>query len=118
MYEPGSEPILSYGSLVVDLGRCQARLGKRPLNLTAAEFNLLAFLLAHPDEILTRKQILDRVWLDGASVGERAVDARIQRLRKKLGRRAGLIKTVRGAGYRFTPEGNKKRRAKNRSHTD
>lgn len=72
------------------------------LDLTAIEFDLLKTLMAHPDQALTRQQLLDHVW--GANYfGEtRVVDVHIGNIRKKLGGK--FIKTVWGVGYRFEDE--------------
>jgi two-component system phosphate regulon response regulator PhoB len=64
-----------------------------------AEFKLLRFLIAHPERVFTRGQLLDKVWGDHAVLEERTVDVHILRLRKALGRADFLIKTVRSVGY-------------------
>lgn len=67
------------------------------------EFRLLHFLLAHPERVHTRAQMLDRVWGDHVFIEERTVDVHIKRLREALQpvQCAHLIETVRGAGYRL-----------------
>jgi DNA-binding response OmpR family regulator len=71
------------------------------LRLTKAEFRLLVFFLTHPDAIFTRKEILDHIYGEGVSCTERAVDAQICGLRKKLGPTAAHLEAIRGRGYRF-----------------
>ena len=67
------------------------------------EFRLLHFLLAHPERVHSRAQLLDRVWGDHVFIEERTVDVHIKRLREALqpAGASGLIETVRGAGYRL-----------------
>lgn len=72
------------------------------LNLTAIEFDLLRTLMAHPNQALTRQQLLDHVWGTNYFGETRVVDVHIGNLRKKLGGK--FIKTVWGVGYRFEDE--------------
>ncbi len=76
----------------------------RPLTLGPTEFRLLHFLMAHPERVYSRTQLLDQVWGDHVFVEERTVDVHIRRLRKALEDTGhdSLIDTVRGAGYRFS----------------
>ena len=76
--------------------------GKRA-ELSPSEFRLLHFLMAHPERVHSRAQLLDRVWGDHVFIEERTVDVHIRRLRKAL-EPSGcdrLIDTVRGSGYGF-----------------
>jgi two-component system phosphate regulon response regulator PhoB len=75
----------------------------REARVGPTEFKLLHFLLAHPERVHTRAQLLDRVWGDHVFIEERTVDVHIKRLRDALQgvQAAGLIETVRGAGYRL-----------------
>lgn len=77
--------------------------GPRPIPLSPLEFRLLHFLIAHPQRVHSRTQLLDRVWGDHVFVGERTVDVHISKLRVALEGTTcdGLIQTVRGAGYRL-----------------
>ena len=72
------------------------------IRLGPTEFRLLHFLMAHPERVHSRAQLLDRVWGDHVFIEERTVDVHIKRLREALtpARCAALIETVRGAGYR------------------
>jgi two-component system phosphate regulon response regulator PhoB len=74
------------------------------LKLGPTEFRLLHFLMAHPERVHSRAQLLDRVWGDHVFIEERTVDVHIKRLREALQPAgcAALIETVRGAGYRLT----------------
>lgn len=71
------------------------------ITLTLKEFELLCLLLAERGTVLTRSQLLDRIWgyeFDGES---RTIDVHIRTLRQKLGEAGSLIKTVRGIGYKI-----------------
>jgi two-component system phosphate regulon response regulator PhoB len=73
------------------------------LELGPTEFRLLHFLMAHPERVHSRSQLLDQVWGDHVFVEERTVDVHIRRLRKALEATGHdrLIETVRGSGYRL-----------------
>ena len=73
------------------------------VRLGPTEFRLLHFLMAHPERVHSRAQLLDRVWGDHVFIEERTVDVHVKRLRESLEPVgcAALIETVRGAGYRF-----------------
>ena len=72
--------------------------------LTFSEFQILYLLAGHPGWVFTRYQIIDKIRGDNYPVTDRSVDFQIVGLRKKLGDASKLIKTVRGVGYRFTPD--------------
>ena len=73
------------------------------IRLGPTEFRLLHFLMTHPERVHSRAQLLDRVWGDHVFIEERTVDVHVKRLREALsvGDCAGLVETVRGAGYRL-----------------
>ena len=71
----------------------------RNVDLTAKEFDLLAYFLANPGAVLSRDVLLDRVWGVEYPGGTRTVDVHVAQLRRKLGRPA-LIRTLRGSGYK------------------
>jgi two-component system, OmpR family, phosphate regulon response regulator PhoB len=75
----------------------------REAKVGPTEFRLLHFLMTHPERVHSRAQLLDRVWGDHVFIEERTVDVHIKRLREALEpvRSAGLVETVRGAGYRL-----------------
>jgi two-component system phosphate regulon response regulator PhoB len=75
-----------------------------PVDLGPTEFRLLHFLMAHPERVHSRSQLLDQVWGDHVFVEERTVDVHIRRLRKALEPTGHdrLVETVRGSGYRLT----------------
>lgn len=90
--------------LVVDLKGYEARLDGRPLDLTYQEFELLKFLVSHPDQAFTRDQLLERVWGYDYYGGSRTVDIHVRRIRAKLGHPySGCIRTMRHVGYKWVP---------------
>jgi two-component system response regulator MprA len=92
---------LRYADLVLDPATREAWRGDQPLDLTAREFDLLAFFLRHPRQVLTREQIFRGVWGTEYLGGSNIIDANVSYLRDKLeaGGRPRLIQTVRGVGY-------------------
>jgi DNA-binding response OmpR family regulator len=93
--------VLSFGTLVLDLARREARLGSVTAQLSDREFRVLHHLLEHPGEVVSRERLLSEVWGYHFDPGSNVVDVCIRRLRKKLGAGAP-IETVRYAGYRLT----------------
>jgi two-component system response regulator MtrA len=94
------------GPLELDPDSYTARRAGEPLHLTATEFRLLAELARHRGMVLTRDQLLERVWGYHYLGDSRLVDVHIQRLRAKVEEDAAhpaLILTVRGIGYRAAP---------------
>jgi two-component system phosphate regulon response regulator PhoB len=94
-----SELEMSAGPLTVDPVSCRVSVHGDPVEMGHAEFKLLRFLIAHPERVFTRSQLLDKVWGDHAVLEERTVDVHVLRLRKALGDADGMIKTVRSVGY-------------------
>ncbi|MER7467486.1 response regulator transcription factor [Streptomyces sp. NPDC097981] len=86
------------GRLRVDPGRHTVHVDGTPVEFTALELNLLAYLLAHRGQVFTRAQLLDQVWGDSAHRDQRVVDVYVSQIRGKLGD-ASPIRTVRGVGY-------------------
>ena len=83
----------------------EVRVNENLINdLTFSEFQILYLLAGHPGWVFTRYQIIDKIRGDNYPVTDRSVDFQIVGLRKKLGDAGKLIKTVRGVGYRFTPD--------------
>ena len=96
-----SSGLLRNGALSLRVDSCQAFVGKRRVNLTATECNLLVCFLRNEGEDLSREDLLDAVWGESYRGTLRTVDTHIQRLRAKLGRSGRRIRTVRGVGYRL-----------------
>jgi DNA-binding response OmpR family regulator len=94
--------IIRSGEVVVDEATYTAKLGRRILDLTFKEFELLKYLVQHPGRVFTREQLLQEVWGYDYFGGTRTVDVHVRRLRAKLGpENESLIGTVRNVGYRF-----------------
>ena len=94
--------LIRSGEVLVDDATYTAKIGKRPLDLTFKEFELLKFLAQHPGRVFSRQQLLQEVWGYDYFGGTRTVDVHVRRLRAKLGpENETLIGTVRNVGYRF-----------------
>lgn len=92
-------PVLAHGDLRLDPASHEVTLGGEPVALTPREYALLEYLLRHPDRVVTKLELLDHVWDVQAAGDPNAVEVYVGYLRRKLG--AGLVETVRGAGYRL-----------------
>ncbi len=91
--------VLSFGDLSLDLRTRHADVAGTEVELSAREFSLLETFLSHPGQVLSREQLLDRVWGYDFDPGSNVVDVYVRYLRKKVG--AERIVTVRGMGYRL-----------------
>jgi DNA-binding response OmpR family regulator len=92
---------LSFADLTLDLGAHSASRGNRPITLTSLEFKLLHEFLLHPNQVLPKESLLERVWGYDFGGNANVVEVYVKQLRQKLGA-AGelpLIHTIRGAGY-------------------
>ena len=99
--EEKAEDVLTHGPIVLDRLRHRVTAEGAEVVLTHMEFELLAFLMAHPGQALTREVLLDDVWGMAYAGDTRTVDVHIRTLRQKLGSSGSLIDTVRGVGYRL-----------------
>ncbi len=79
---------------------------EQSIELSRKEFNLLRFLLRHPNEIITRRQIASEVWQINFDTDTNFIDVAVRRLRSKIdeGHDIKLIHTVRGLGYKISAE--------------
>ncbi|MEO6067073.1 MAG: response regulator transcription factor [Gemmatimonadota bacterium] len=93
--------VLRYGPLSMDRLKHEARIDDTRLDLTSREFQLLEFLLLHPEEVVRRTTLLEKVWDMHFDPGSNVVDVHVGNLRRKLTAAAGeqLIQTVRGVGF-------------------
>jgi DNA-binding response OmpR family regulator len=96
--QAGAE-VLSLGDVTLNRETHDVTIDGRNVELTAKEFDLLAYFLANPGAVLSRDILLDRVWGVEYPGGTRTVDVHVAQLRRKLGRPA-LIRTLRGSGYK------------------
>ncbi|MBS1844239.1 MAG: response regulator transcription factor [Actinobacteria bacterium] len=107
--EPMARGPLRAGALELDPAARTARVGDRPLDLSRKEFDLLAELMRHRGEVVTREDLMSRVWDTNWFGSTKTLDVHIGWLRRKLGDEAAdpaYIETVRGVGFRLVaPEG-------------
>ena len=99
---PSDEPAgeLRLGYVAVDEARRTVVVGSEPVELTAREFDLLAFLIRNRGIVFSRDRLLEQVWGYERPVDSRTVDSHVKTLRQKLGPGAEVIRTVRGVGYK------------------
>jgi two-component system alkaline phosphatase synthesis response regulator PhoP len=95
------EGVLRVRDLVIDSVRHEVTARGQPVSLTLTEFKLLRVLALKPGRVFTRSELLDRVVGDEVIVLDRNIDVHIRALRKKLGRTADEIVTIRGIGYKY-----------------
>jgi DNA-binding response OmpR family regulator len=93
---------LVHGDLLVDAGRREVHVGDEEIQLAPKEFDLLWELLDHHGLVLTRDQLLERVWGYTFAGDTRTVDVHVRQLRRKLGDASPIV-TVWGVGYKVTP---------------
>jgi two-component system, OmpR family, copper resistance phosphate regulon response regulator CusR len=91
--------LLTVGDVTLDLRTRRASVAGRTVELTAREFSLAETFLRHPDQVLSREQLLSHVWGYDFDPESNVVDVYVRYLRRKLG--GDVIETVRGAGYRL-----------------
>ena len=93
---------ITYGNLLLNCDGYTATMNGNTFELTQKEFEILRELLTHQGRILTRQNLLDKLWRYDFYGDERVVDTHIKNLRKKLG--IGFIQTIRGVGYKIDKE--------------
>ena len=102
--EEGEKETLSYRTLSLDTKRIKATIDGQEIPLTKKEFEILKLLLENRNYVLSREDILTRVWSDEVYVLDRTIDVNITRLRKKIGIYGKNIVTRLGFGYCFEGE--------------
>jgi two-component system alkaline phosphatase synthesis response regulator PhoP len=103
--QPGHADVIRASDVVVDVPRMQVRAGNRSIELTGTELELLATLMRQPGRVFTRGQLLDAIRGERVESFERAIDAHVKNLRRKLEsdpRAPKYVLTVYGVGYKFT----------------
>lgn len=93
---------ISYQNLILDLDSYTATAAGNVYELTQREFEILRELLTHQGRVMTRQNLLDKLWRYDFYGDERVVDTHIKNLRKKLG--VDFIQTIRGVGYKIDKE--------------
>lgn len=107
--QAGQQPLMAHrrlrsGAVILDRSARRVYVEDREVALTPKSISILEHFMTHPDELVSREQLLDAVWGWESGVGERVVDTRIVELRRALGDDSAnprYIETVPGAGYRF-----------------
>jgi two-component system phosphate regulon response regulator PhoB len=96
--------VLEVGPLRLDAARGELLVNGAPVKMGLTEYKLVSFLLAHPERVFSRAQLLDGVWGDHVFIEERTVDVHMLRLRKALAPHGvqHMVQTVRGLGYRLS----------------
>ncbi|MFF3326636.1 response regulator transcription factor [Streptomyces sp. NPDC002889] len=91
---------VSRGALHIDPRSRQVRVGERIIDVTRKEFDLLHLLASLPETVVSRKDLMSKVWADESAVSTRTIDTHVSTLRSKLGDGDWIV-TVRGVGYRL-----------------
>lgn len=94
-----SSPILTHENIILDNSARTLTISGSQIELTKNEFDLLSYLLSNKGKVITRENILNRVWGYASDVESRVIDVYIGYLRNKLGKNGNIIQTVRGVGY-------------------
>ena len=104
--EKPTEEILRSGTIELDMTKHELRLKGKPVEITAKEFELLRVLMSSRERVLTREVLLSKVWgyENSMNIETRTVDMHIGQLRKKIGKEAERIVTIKSVGYRFDGE--------------
>lgn len=102
--------VLEFGPIRIDTAAREVKEGENEVILTYKEYELLLYLVENRGRVVSRDELLDKIWDWRADVETRTLDIHIKTLRQKLGEEGGrYIKTVRSVGYRFTqPDGGAK----------
>ncbi|WP_227766851.1 response regulator transcription factor [Zhaonella formicivorans] len=107
LQRPGTREELVAGNLYIDRGRRIVKIGDRPINLTAKEFECLWVMASHPNHVFSREQLVEQVWESDYPGDANNVTSLISRLREKIEsdpNNPEYIKTVWGVGYKFGKE--------------
>ncbi len=92
---------MTFGTITVDPSRHHVTVEGKKVRLTSVEFKLLSMLMLRRGRVQSRDRLLNEVWGYESLIDTRTVDTHVRRLRKKLGKAAEAIETVRGFGYRL-----------------
>jgi len=101
---PGQSDVIRALDVTLDVPRMQARVGRRSIDLTSTEFELLATMMRQPGRVFTRSQLLDAIRGVEVESFDRAIDAHVKNLRRKLEpdpHNPRYVLTVYGVGYKF-----------------
>lgn len=92
---------MQVADVVMDRSSHQVTVSNKPLSLSPKEFSVLEYFLSHPDEVITRSQLIDHVWDESFDATSNVVDVTVYRLRSKIdgNNKLKLLHTVKGVGY-------------------
>lgn len=93
--------VLKFGDLTVDTTNYEAAIKNKPLTLTKTEFLILKHLLESGGRVVTKESLTNKIWGFDSYGDSRTIDTHMAKLRKKIGKYANKIETIRGVGYRF-----------------
>ena len=100
-FKPPVEDLVQAGDLLIDISRHLVTFRGRPLTLTMAEFSILRFMATRPGRVLKRAEIIQEALGKNTDGLSRTIDVHMAAIRRKLGRNANFITTVRGVGYKI-----------------
>ncbi|MFS0781550.1 response regulator transcription factor [Bacillus sp. 1P06AnD] len=98
--DPVDLDLVVYGEISINKKSRKVLVSEQPISLTLKEYELLNFLIGHSNQVLSREQLLERIWGNDYSGSLRTVDTHVKTLRMKL-KNADYIQTVWGIGYKF-----------------
>lgn len=98
-----AKKVLQVGPIMLNAESLMTFVDEQPIEMSAREREMLALFLSKPGRVFSRERILNAVWGLSEDPLTNVVDVYVSKLRRKLGPHAGLLKTVRGAGYRLDP---------------
>ncbi len=93
--------LIEIGEIKVDLDNYEIQIDEKRIFLPRKEFETFVFLAKNAGKIVRREQLLENVWGDDIVVTPRTIDVHIRKIREKLGKKADLIETIKGVGYRL-----------------
>lgn len=99
------QKVMKSGDIVLDIMRHEVRVAGELMDFTPKEFDLLQYFMENPEHVLSRDQLLDRVWGYSSATDTRIVDVHVSHLREKVERDSKTpqyIRTIRGIGYKFS----------------
>ncbi len=105
---PSTLDRLTFADITVDFVRFEAKRGEEQLELTPREFRILRLLGERAGEVVTRDEILDRIWGEEVYVNQRSVDNQVYTIRQQIEvdpKRPRYLISIRGVGYKLVPEG-------------
>lgn len=97
----GHEQQVSINGLTIDMAAREVKVEDTPVKLTNTEFEILSYLIQNVGIVITREQIIIKIWGHEYIGDDRTINTHIRNLRSKLGEKAGMIKTIVRQGYKF-----------------